>query len=143
MQCGNIASRTNGAGCTYIYIYGIRTYHIYIHIYNYVYIYRQFSVFTTSVGLAALTTTTHTQIVSSYKGWKMTLPSVETETALVKLTTVGSPIYSHETNLIMRSTPMWSTVIRSTFYKINCYEVNFNKSTLALHHTNSFTLEYI
>ena len=29
MQCGNIASRTNRAGC----IYGIRTYHIYIYIY--------------------------------------------------------------------------------------------------------------
>ena len=44
MQCGNIALRTNRAEG----IYGIRTYHIYI------YIYRQFSVFTTSVGLAAL-----------------------------------------------------------------------------------------
>lgn len=30
--------------------------------------------------------------------------------------TIGSPIYSHETNIIMRSTPMWSTVIRSTFF---------------------------
>ena len=44
MQCGNIASRTNGTGCIYIqntYIPNI-------------YIYRQISVFTTSVGLAAL-----------------------------------------------------------------------------------------
>ena len=41
-----------------VYIYGIRTHqtyiYIYIYIYIYTYIYRQFSVFTTSVGLAAL-----------------------------------------------------------------------------------------
>ena len=39
-----------------VYIYGIRTYqtYIYIYIYTYIYTYRQFSVFTTSVGLAAL-----------------------------------------------------------------------------------------
>ena len=49
VQCGNIASRTNRAEC----IYGIRTYQTYLHIY--IHIYRQFSVFTTSVGLAALT----------------------------------------------------------------------------------------
>ena len=42
MQCKNIASRTNGAGC--IYTEYART----------IYIYRQFSNFTTSVGLAAL-----------------------------------------------------------------------------------------
>ena len=35
-----------------VYIYGIRTYHIYIYIY--IHIYRQFSVFTTSVGRAQL-----------------------------------------------------------------------------------------
>ena len=46
IQCRNIASRTNGAGC--IYTEYARTKHTYI------YIYRQFSVFTTSVGLAAL-----------------------------------------------------------------------------------------
>ena len=41
-----------------VYIYGIRTYqtyiYTYIYIYIYIYTYRQFSVFTTSVGLAAL-----------------------------------------------------------------------------------------
>ena len=37
-----------------VYIYGIRTYQTYIYIYIYIYTYRQFSVFTTSVGLAAL-----------------------------------------------------------------------------------------
>ena len=41
-----------------VYLYGIRTYqtyiYIYIYIYTYIYTYRQFSVFTTSVGLAAL-----------------------------------------------------------------------------------------
>ena len=47
MQCVNIASRTNGAGCMYIR----NTYVPNIHI---IYICRQFSVFTTSVGLAAL-----------------------------------------------------------------------------------------
>ena len=44
MQCGNIASRTNGVGCIYIrntHVPNKRTY-------------RQFFVFTTSVGLAAL-----------------------------------------------------------------------------------------
>ena len=35
-----------------VYIYGIRTYQTYMYIH--IYIYRQFSVFTTSVGLAVL-----------------------------------------------------------------------------------------
>ena len=27
----------------------------------------------------------------------------------------------------MRSTPTWSTLTRSTFYEINCYEINFKR----------------
>ena len=60
MQYGNIASRTNGAGC--IYTEYARTKHIYIHIY--IHIYRQFSVYITSVGLAALAPTSAIQPAS-------------------------------------------------------------------------------
>ena len=45
-----------------VYIYGMRTYQTYIHIY--IHIYRQFSIFTTSVGLAALAPTTYKKIIA-------------------------------------------------------------------------------
>ena len=59
-----------------VYIYGIRTYHIYIYIYTYIYIhiYRQFSVFTTSVGRAQRAPITITYII--YENSTVELASV-------------------------------------------------------------------
>ena len=59
MQYGNIASHTNGAGCIYTeYVCTKQTY---------IYTYRQYSVFTTSVGLAALAPITIKQGVLNKK----------------------------------------------------------------------------